>query len=136
MSNSERSENRRREVDAILNRKPGTEAVTDLEDRYRVVGAADRSTYTNWLTPIEDHYVCHRNETLDPAADEWTIALEGASSARPNWGWPSFGRTTPRSRSRTRWSVRATAGATSTPRRGASSGSTEPSAPRSGRVRR
>ncbi|ELY71438.1 sulfite oxidase [Natrinema versiforme] len=78
MSNSERSENRRREIDAILDRKDGTEAVTDLADRYRVVGAADRSTYANWLTPVEDHYVCHRNETLDPAADSWTVSLTGA----------------------------------------------------------
>ncbi len=78
MSNSERSENRQRETDAILERKPGTEAVTDLEDRYRVVGAADRETYANWLTPIEDHYVCHRNETLDPEAADWEIELAGA----------------------------------------------------------
>ncbi|QLK25066.1 sulfite oxidase [Natrinema zhouii] len=77
MSNSERSESRRQEIDAMLERKPGTEAVTDLADRYRVVGAADRETYANWLTPIEEHYVCHRNETLDPAADEWTVALDG-----------------------------------------------------------
>ncbi|TMT85550.1 molybdopterin-binding oxidoreductase [Haloterrigena sp. H1] len=78
MSNSERSENRQRETDAILERKPGTEAVTDLEDRYRVVGAADRETYANWLTPIEDHYVCHRNETLDPEAADWEVDLAGA----------------------------------------------------------
>ncbi len=78
MSNTERGENRRREIDEILERKPGTEAVTDLADRYRVVGAADRGTYANWLTPVEEHYVCHRNGTLDPAAEEWTVELGGA----------------------------------------------------------
>ena len=78
MSNLERSENRQQETDAILERKPGTTAVTDLEDRYRVVGAADRETYASWLTPIEDHYVCHRNETLEPAAADWTVELTGA----------------------------------------------------------
>ncbi|SEW22062.1 sulfite oxidase [Natrinema salifodinae] len=78
MSDSERSENRERELAAILERKPGTEAIPDFEDRYRVVGAADRSTYANWLTPVEDHYVCHRNETLDPEIDDWTVELTGA----------------------------------------------------------
>ncbi|WP_435552003.1 sulfite oxidase [Natrinema sp. CGMCC1.2065] len=78
MSNTERGEDRRRETDEILARKPGTEAVTDLADRYRVVGAADRGTYANWLTPVAEHYVCHRNETLDPAAEEWIVELGGA----------------------------------------------------------
>lgn len=86
MSNSERSERRRRETDAILGRKPGTGAVADFEDRYRVVGAADRDTYANWLTPLEDHYVCHRNETLEPEADEWTVALAGAVDREADLG--------------------------------------------------
>lgn len=72
----ERSD-RLHETDEILSRKPGTTAVPDHEDRYRVVGAADRSTYADWLTPVEEHYVCHRNGTLDGDADDWTVSLTG-----------------------------------------------------------
>lgn len=78
MSEQSRSEKRQQEIDKILERKPGTTAVPDNADRYRVVGAADRSVYANWLTSIEEHYVCHRNETLDPDPNSWQVTLSGA----------------------------------------------------------
>jgi hypothetical protein len=38
-------------------------APRDRADEYTVVGATRRSTYANWLTPIEEHFVCHRNDS-------------------------------------------------------------------------
>lgn len=78
MSNDERSEKRLQEMDEILDRKPKTRAVPDEADRYRVLGAADRRTYANWLTSVEEHYVCHRNETLDPDPETWEVTVSGA----------------------------------------------------------
>ena len=68
---------RREEIDAILERKPGTAETRDEANRYTVVGAASRETFANWLTPIEEHFVCHRNPMPDGDADSWTIALTG-----------------------------------------------------------
>jgi hypothetical protein len=56
-------------IDAILERKPGTCEVRDEANRYTVVGAADRSTYADWLTSIEEHFVCHRNRMPEIDAD-------------------------------------------------------------------
>ncbi|MFU8867790.1 sulfite oxidase [Natronococcus sp.] len=66
------------EIEAILERKGGVEEARDDADKYTVVGAADRKTYANWLTPIEEHFVCHRNDIPDTDGDgEWTISLTG-----------------------------------------------------------
>ncbi|ELY50592.1 sulfite oxidase [Natronococcus jeotgali] len=70
--------NRHDEIEAILERKGGVEEARDDADKYTVVGAADRDTYANWLTPIEEHFVCHRNDI--PTVDEngeWAISLTG-----------------------------------------------------------
>ncbi|EMA47277.1 sulfite oxidase [Halococcus saccharolyticus] len=74
---SETREGRREEIDAILDRKPGTSETRDEADRYTVVGAASRETFANWLTPIEEHFVCHRNPIPDGDADAWTIDVAG-----------------------------------------------------------
>jgi sulfane dehydrogenase subunit SoxC len=66
---------RREEIDAILDRKPGTRETRDEADRYTVVGAASRETFANWLTPIEEHFVCHRNPIPDGETDSWAITL-------------------------------------------------------------
>ncbi|HET7324552.1 MAG TPA: sulfite oxidase [Halococcus sp.] len=73
----ETREQRRDEIDAILERKPGTSEVRDEADRYTVVGAASRETFANWLTPIEEHFVCHRNPIPAGDVDSWTISLTG-----------------------------------------------------------
>lgn len=49
----------------------------DLADKYTVLGAASRRTFANWLTPIEEHFVCHRNDIPDADADAWTVSLTG-----------------------------------------------------------
>jgi DMSO/TMAO reductase YedYZ molybdopterin-dependent catalytic subunit len=72
---SETRPERREEIDAILDRKPGTSETRDEADRYTVVGAASRETFADWLTPIEEHFVCHRNPIPDGDADAWTIDL-------------------------------------------------------------
>ena len=76
MELEERARQRREEIDAILERKPGVKEVADEEDRYTVVGAASRDTYENWLTPIEEHFVCHRNPIPEGGAG-WDISLSG-----------------------------------------------------------
>ncbi|ELZ26326.1 oxidoreductase molybdopterin binding protein [Halogeometricum pallidum JCM 14848] len=69
---------RRDEIEEILERKAGGVAETrDEADKYTVVGAARRATFANWLTPVEEHFVCHRNDIPDADDDEWTIALTG-----------------------------------------------------------
>jgi DMSO/TMAO reductase YedYZ molybdopterin-dependent catalytic subunit len=77
MATSDRSETRRREIREILERKPGTREVRDDEDRYTVVGAADRSTFADWLTPVEEHFVCHRNDVPEIDGDEWSVRVTG-----------------------------------------------------------
>lgn len=77
MGESNRSETRRTEIEEILERKPGTQEVRDEEDRYTVVGAASRQTFIDWLTPIEEHFVCHRNDI--PDVDRWRVRVTGVS---------------------------------------------------------
>lgn len=72
---SETRPERHEEIDAILDRKPGTSETRDEADRYTVVGAASRATFADWLTPIEEHFVCHRNPIPEGDADAWTIDL-------------------------------------------------------------
>ncbi len=72
---AETREQRREEIDAILDRKPGTAETRDEANRYTVVGAASRATFGNWLTPIEEHFVCHRNPIPDGEADSWAVTL-------------------------------------------------------------
>jgi DMSO/TMAO reductase YedYZ molybdopterin-dependent catalytic subunit len=73
---------RHEEIDTILDRKPGTREVRDEANRYTVVGTADRSTYADWLTSIEDHFVCHRNRMPEIDADSWSVSLTGFESER------------------------------------------------------
>lgn len=69
---------RHEEIDAIVNaREGGVTPTRDEADKYTVVGAANRRTYGNWLTPIEEHFVCHRNDIPDAEADSWTVSLTG-----------------------------------------------------------
>lgn len=68
---------RHEEIEAILQRKPGVVEVRDEADRYTVVGAANRETFANWLTPIEEHFICHRNPIPDIDADSWSISVTG-----------------------------------------------------------
>lgn len=73
---------RHEEIEAIIERKQGGVAETrDEADKYTVVGAANRRTFANWLTPITDHFVCHRNDIPDGEADAWTVSLTGAVEA-------------------------------------------------------
>ncbi|WP_049998325.1 sulfite oxidase [Halococcus sediminicola] len=72
---SDAREGRREEIEAILDRKPGTSETRDETERYTAVGAASRATFGNWLTPIEEHFVLHRNPIPDGDADSWTITL-------------------------------------------------------------
>lgn len=70
--------NRHEEIDAIVNAKAGGVTPTrDEADKYTVVGAANRRTFANWLTPIEEHFVCHRNDIPNADADSWTVSLTG-----------------------------------------------------------
>ncbi|MDG5819517.1 sulfite oxidase [Natronococcus sp. A-GB7] len=78
MGTEERRASRHDEIEAILERKGGTEEARDDADKYTVVGAADRRTYANWLTPIEEHFVCHRNDMPEADRDgEWAVSLTG-----------------------------------------------------------
>ena len=73
---------RHEEIAAILERKDGGVAETrDEADTYTVVGAASRETFADWLTPIEEHFVCHRNDIPEIDAEEWTISLTGDADA-------------------------------------------------------
>ena len=53
----------------------------DDADKYTVVGAADRRTFSNWLTPIEEHFVCHRNDIPGGDWETWTVSLTGEVEA-------------------------------------------------------
>ncbi|WP_458207875.1 molybdopterin-dependent oxidoreductase [Haladaptatus sp. NG-SE-30] len=77
MGESNRSDTRRAEIEAILEHKPGTREVRDEDDRYTVVGAASRQTFADWLTPVEEHFVCHRNDIPDTDAETWQIQITG-----------------------------------------------------------
>jgi DMSO/TMAO reductase YedYZ molybdopterin-dependent catalytic subunit len=77
MSSDGQRPQRHEEIDAILDRKPGTRESRDEANRYTVVGAASRETYANWLTSIEEHFVCHRNPIPEADADSWSVALTG-----------------------------------------------------------
>ncbi|MEF8902181.1 MAG: sulfite oxidase [Halovenus sp.] len=69
---------RHEEIDDIVNARAGGVAETrDEANKYTVVGAADRDTFANWLTPIEEHFVCHRNDIPAIDADAWTVSLAG-----------------------------------------------------------
>ncbi|WP_265108800.1 sulfite oxidase [Halosolutus halophilus] len=71
-------DSRHEEIEAIVETKAGGVTETrDEADKYTVVGAARRRTFANWLTPIEEHFVCHRNDIPDIDADAWSVALTG-----------------------------------------------------------
>jgi DMSO/TMAO reductase YedYZ molybdopterin-dependent catalytic subunit len=75
-------ESRHGEIDAIVEAKAGGVTPTrDEADKYTVVGAARRRTFANWLTPIEEHFVCHRNDIPDADADAWTVSLTGQAES-------------------------------------------------------
>ncbi|WP_306055487.1 sulfite oxidase [Natronococcus wangiae] len=77
MATEQPRENRHDEIDAILERKDGVRETRDEADKYTVVGAVSRDTYANWLTPVEEHFVCHRNDIPDADADSWRVSLTG-----------------------------------------------------------
>lgn len=69
---------RHEEIAGILERKAGGVVETrDEADKYTVVGAAERETFANWLTPIEEHFVCHRNDIPEIDPDTWSVSLTG-----------------------------------------------------------
>lgn len=69
---------RHAEIEAIVERKSGGVTPTrDEADKYTVVGAARRRTYANWLTPVEEHFVCHRNDIPDVDPDSWVVSFTG-----------------------------------------------------------
>lgn len=76
MSDNERDQ-RHEEITAILDRKSGVREIRDTDNRDTVVGTADRQTYATWLTPIDEHFVCHRNPIPDADAASWTVSLTG-----------------------------------------------------------
>lgn len=77
MSENATRPQRHEEIEAILKRKPGVVEIRDESDRYTVVGASSRKTYDNWLTPIEEHFVCHRNPIPEIDAESWSVSLTG-----------------------------------------------------------
>jgi len=69
---------RHEEIDRILATKGnGVSETRDEADKYTVVGAARRETFADWLTPIEEHFVCHRNDVPEADANDWTVSLTG-----------------------------------------------------------
>lgn len=71
-------ENRHKEIETILEKKKGDVTETrDEANKYTVVGAADRRTFANWLTPIEEHFVYHLNDISNIDADAWIVSLTG-----------------------------------------------------------
>ncbi|MHC3438165.1 sulfite oxidase [Natrialbaceae archaeon A-gly3] len=66
------------EIAAIVEAKAGGVTETrDEADKFTVLGAARRQTFADWLTPIEEHFVCHRNDIPTIDADAWTVSLTG-----------------------------------------------------------
>ncbi|MBX0293651.1 sulfite oxidase [Haloarcula nitratireducens] len=87
MATEKPRKSRHEEIAAILEAKgDGVRETRDDADKYTVVGAADRETFANWLTPIEEHFVCHRNDI--PGADEetWTVSLSGDAEGTLSMG--------------------------------------------------
>ncbi|WIV66948.1 sulfite oxidase [Natrialbaceae archaeon AArc-T1-2] len=71
-------DSRHEEIDAILDERDGSVTETrDDADKYTVVGAAHRRTFANWLTPVEEHFVCHRNDIPSIDEEAWTVSLTG-----------------------------------------------------------
>jgi len=69
---------RHEEIEAIVEKRAGGVTETrDEADKYTAVGAADRRTFANWLTPIDEHFVCHRNDIPEIDAGAWTVSLTG-----------------------------------------------------------
>ncbi len=73
---------REEEIRAIVERKGGVAPVRDEDGRYTVVGAASRDTFANWLTPVGEHFVCHRNLVPEIDADSWTVSVSGPEGDR------------------------------------------------------
>ena len=63
--------------DILATKQDGVAETRDDSDKYTVVGAASRATFGNWLTPIEEHFVCHRNDIPDIDVDAWTVSVTG-----------------------------------------------------------
>jgi sulfane dehydrogenase subunit SoxC len=76
----ETRDQRHEEIDAILERKPGTREARDEANRYTAVGAASRETFANWLTPIEEHFVLYRNPIPEGKTESWTVSVTGDST--------------------------------------------------------
>lgn len=74
-------ESRHEEIEAIVEAKGGVTEARDEADKYTVVGAAHRRTFANWLTPINEHFVCHRNDIPDIDDHTWTVSLTGQIEA-------------------------------------------------------
>lgn len=71
-------ESRHNEIETIVEAKSsGVTETRDEADKYTVVGAAHRGTFANWLTPIDEHFVCHRNDIPVIDADTWSVSLSG-----------------------------------------------------------
>jgi len=68
---------RAEEIAAIVERKGGVVEIRDDADRYTVVAPEDRGTFVDWLTPIGEHYVCHRNLVPEIDADDWSVSVVG-----------------------------------------------------------
>lgn len=69
---------RHEEIADIVEARSGDVAETrDEANKYTVVGAADRRSFANWLTPIVEYFVCHRNDIPEIDAETWTVSLEG-----------------------------------------------------------
>ena len=70
-------ERRHEEIERIVEAKGAVTPTRDEADKYTVVGAAHRRTFADWLTPIDAHFVCHRNDIPAADTDSWTVALTG-----------------------------------------------------------
>ena len=71
-------ESRHREIaDIVAAKAGGVKPTRDEADKYTVVGAARRATFGDWLTPVSEHFVCHRNDIPDADDDAWTVSLTG-----------------------------------------------------------
>lgn len=79
MVKTDRCETRVAEIEEILEQKPGTRAVRDEEGRYTVVGAASSRTFADWLTPVAEHFVYHRNDIPDADTETWWVHVMGVS---------------------------------------------------------
>lgn len=64
--------------ESFVERHPGLEIVSQNPP---VGQAASRSTYAEFVTPIEDHYVVNHYVTPDVDADSWTVTLDVGSNS-------------------------------------------------------